>query len=50
VQFGADRASPALIRVLDKIPNTREEEGPPRTGEDVYNALGEMRRLAEKEE
>lgn len=48
VQFWVDRASPALVRVLDKIPNMREEEGPPRTGEDVYKALREMKRLAKE--
>jgi hypothetical protein len=50
VQFWVSGASQALVRVLDKIPNMREEEGPPRREEDVYKALREMKGLEEEDQ
>ena len=51
VHFWAAGTSPALIRILDKIPDIREEEGTVRKDHEyVYKAMREMRRLAEEDQ
>ncbi|KAL6695005.1 hypothetical protein J3F84DRAFT_349267 [Trichoderma pleuroticola] len=50
VQFWVLGASPALIQVLDRIPNMRVEEGPPQTGEKWYKVRAELVRLNREQE
>jgi len=51
VHFWASGTSPTLVRLLDKIPDIREEEGTVREDHEyVYKALQEMRRLAEEDQ
>ncbi|PNP50133.1 hypothetical protein THARTR1_09122 [Trichoderma harzianum] len=50
VQFWVLGASPALIQVLDRIPNMRVEEGPPQTGEKWYKVRAELVRLGREQE
>jgi hypothetical protein len=51
VHFWAAGTSPALIRILDNIPDIREEEGTVRKDHEyVYGALREMKRLAEEDQ
>jgi hypothetical protein len=42
------RALPGLIKILDKIPNMKEEEGGYYSAEDVYKAMRKIKGLKEK--
>jgi hypothetical protein len=50
VQFWVAGALPGLIRVLDKIPNMKEEEGGCHSAEDVYKAMRKMKGLEEEDQ
>ncbi|KAF1995228.1 hypothetical protein P154DRAFT_526508 [Amniculicola lignicola CBS 123094] len=51
VHFWAAGTSPALVRILDKIPDIREEEGTVREDHEyVYEMLREMKRLAKEDQ
>lgn len=50
VQFWVSGESPALIRVLDRIPNIREQEGPPQVGEEWYKVRARLSRLGREQE
>ncbi|PTB37193.1 uncharacterized protein TrAFT101_010928 [Trichoderma asperellum] len=50
VQFWVSGASPSLIRVLDRIPNIREQEGPPQVGEEWYKVRAQLSRLGGEQE
>jgi len=50
VQFWVDGALPSLIRVLNKIPNMKEEEGGCHSAEDVYKAMRKMKGLEEEDQ
>jgi hypothetical protein len=45
-----DGALPDLIRVLNKIPNMKEEEGRCHSAEDVYKAMRKMKGLEEEDQ
>lgn len=42
VQFWASGSSPSLIQALDKILNTREDEGPPQVREEWYKVRHQL--------
>jgi hypothetical protein len=50
VQFWVTEALPNLIRVLDKISNTKKEEGDCYNAEDVYKAMRKMKGLEEEDQ
>ncbi|KAL7912151.1 hypothetical protein GGI35DRAFT_307899 [Trichoderma velutinum] len=50
VQFWVSGASPSFIQVLEKIPNIKEEEGPPHTGHKWYKVRAELSRLSREQE
>ncbi|KAH7142181.1 hypothetical protein EDB81DRAFT_798005 [Dactylonectria macrodidyma] len=50
VQFWVSGASPTLIQRLDRIPNMREQEGPPRVGEEWYKVRNELFHLRGEQE
>jgi hypothetical protein len=50
VQFWVAGALLGLIRVLDKIPNMKEEEGDCHSAEDVYKAMQKMKGLEEEDQ
>ena len=50
VQFWVDGSLPGLVRVLDKIPNMKEEEGGCHSAEDVYKAMRKMKGLEQEDQ
>jgi len=49
VQFWVAGALPGLIRILDKIPNMKEEERGCYSAEDVYKAMRKIKGLKEED-